>query len=155
MGELLDRIKRDLHQDTYYGQNFANDGERFLAWYLRNVLLRTPVQARDDITVHLTVDKAEGPWNQHVGVVTTVLEGLKPGAQNTLALVCGPPIMIRFTLLTLARLGFADDAILLSLEMRMKCGIGKCGRCNIGSKYVCKDGPVFTREELKALPAEY
>jgi NAD(P)H-flavin reductase len=88
-------------------------------------------------------------------VVTAVLEKLTPGARNTLAIVCGPPVMIKFTLLTLAKLGFADDAIILSLEMRMKCGIGKCGRCNIGSKYVCKDGPVFTRQELKALPAEY
>ena len=112
-------------------------------------------QARKDISVHLTVDKADEGWSQHVGVVTAVLENLTPSAQNTLAIVCGPPVMIKFTLLTLAKLGFPDDAIILSLEMRMKCGIGKCGRCNIGSKFVCKDGPVFTREELKALPAEY
>ena len=112
-------------------------------------------QKRDDIGVHLTVDKADENWTQHVGVVTAVLEKLTPGARNTLAIVCGPPVMIKFTLLTLAKLGFADDAIILSLERRMKCGIGKCGRCNIGSKYVCKDGPVFTRQELKALPAEY
>jgi NAD(P)H-flavin reductase len=63
--------------------------------------------------------------------------------------------MIKFTLLSLSKLGFSDGAIILSLEMRMKCGIGKCGRCNIGSQYVCKDGPVFTREQLKALPTEY
>ena len=112
-------------------------------------------QARDDIAVHLTVDKADQGWTQHVGVVPAVLEKLAPRAENTLAIVCGPPIMIRFTLLSLAKLGFPDDTIILSLEMRMKCGIGKCGRCNIGSKFVCKDGPVFTREELKALPAEY
>ncbi len=112
-------------------------------------------QARDDIAVHLTVDKADAGWKEHVGVVPAVLEKLSPRAENTLAIVCGPPIMIRFTLLALAKLGFPDDRIILSLEMRMKCGIGKCGRCNIGSKFVCKDGPVFTREELKALPAEY
>ena len=112
-------------------------------------------RARDDIAVHLTVDQPDEGWTGHKGVVTAVLEGLKPSAANTLALVCGPPIMIRFALLSLSKLGFSDDAIILSLEMRMKCGIGKCGRCNIGSKYVCKDGPVFTREELKALPAEY
>jgi NAD(P)H-flavin reductase len=112
-------------------------------------------QKRDDVGVHLTVDKADEGWTQHVGVVTTVLENLSPSAGNTLAIVCGPPVMIKFTLLTLAKLGFSDDSIILSLEMRMKCGIGKCGRCNIGSKFVCKDGPVFTREELKALPAEY
>jgi len=112
-------------------------------------------QARDDIEVQLTVDKADEDWAQHEGVVTAVLEAMKPSAENALALVCGPPVMIRFTLLSLGKLGFSDDAIILSLEMRMKCGIGKCGRCNIGSKYVCKDGPVFTREELRALPAEY
>jgi NAD(P)H-flavin reductase len=112
-------------------------------------------KARDDIAVHLTIDKADAGWKEHVGVVPAVLEKLSPRAENTLAIVCGPPIMIRFTLLALAKLGFPDDRIILSLEMRMKCGIGKCGRCNIGSKYVCKDGPVFTREELKALPAEY
>ena len=112
-------------------------------------------QKRKDIGVHLTVDKPDPNWTQHVGVVTAVLENLTPSARNTLAIVCGPPVMIKFTLLTLVKLGFSDDSIILSLEMRMKCGIGKCGRCNIGSKYVCKDGPVFTREELKALPAEY
>jgi sulfhydrogenase subunit gamma (sulfur reductase) len=112
-------------------------------------------QTRDDIRVHLTVDKADDRWTQHVGVVTSVLEELKPGPENALALVCGPPVMIRFALFSLGKLGFPDDAIILSLEMRMKCGIGKCGRCNIGGKYVCKDGPVFTREELRGLPAEY
>jgi len=88
-------------------------------------------------------------------VVPAVLEKLKPSAKDTLAVVCGPPIMLRFTLPALAKLGFADDAVILSLEMRMKCGIGKCGRCNIGGKYVCRDGPVFTRQELASLPAEY
>jgi len=112
-------------------------------------------QKRDDIGVHLTVDEAGADWTQHKGVVTSVLERLKPASENTLALVCGPPVMIRFALLSLGQLGFSDDAMILSLEMRMKCGIGKCGRCNIGSKYVCKDGPVFTWEELRALPAEY
>ena len=112
-------------------------------------------QAQDGIDVHLTVDKADENWTQREGVVTTVLEDLKPSPENTLALVCGPPIMIRFALFSLGNLGFSDDAIILSLEMRMKCGIGKCGRCNIGGKYVCKDGPVFTWEELRALPAEY
>ena len=112
-------------------------------------------QARDDMDVHLTVDKADEGWTQREGVVTAVLDDLKPSSENTLALICGPPIMIRFTLFSLGQLGFSDDAIILSLEMRMKCGIGQCGRCNIGGKYVCKDGPVFTREELRALPAEY
>ncbi len=112
-------------------------------------------QKRDDIEVHLTVDKSDNGWRQHVGVVPAVLEHLAPSAKDTLALVCGPPVMLRFTLPALAKLGFSDEAVILSLEMRMKCGIGKCGRCNIGGKYVCRDGPVFTRQELASLPAEY
>jgi NAD(P)H-flavin reductase len=112
-------------------------------------------QAGGSIDVHLTVDKADANWAQHEGVVTAVVEALKPNCENALAVVCGPPVMTRFAVFTLGKLGFPDDAIILSLEMRMKCGIGKCGRCNIGSKYVCKDGPVFTWEELRALPAEH
>jgi len=112
-------------------------------------------QKRSDIEVHLTVDNAANGWSQHVGVVPAVLEELKPSPKNALAVVCGPPIMLKFTLLSLTKLGFPDDAVILSLEMRMKCGVGKCGRCNIGGKYVCKDGPVFTRQELASLPAEY
>ena len=110
---------------------------------------------RKDIDVHLTVDKADNGWNQHVGVVTAVLEQLKPGSDNALSIICGPPIMIKFTLFALSTLGFPDDAIILSLEMRMKCGIGKCGRCNGGEKYVCKDGPVFSLAELDKLTKEY
>jgi NAD(P)H-flavin reductase len=113
-------------------------------------------QTRQDIRVHLTVDKPDGNWSQHVGVVPAVLEGLKPAPEDALVLVCGPPVMIKFTLFSLGtKLGFPSDAIILSLEMRMKCGIGKCGRCNVGGKYVCKDGPVFTWQELHDLPAEY
>ena len=74
---------------------------------------------------------------------------------NAVAIVCGPPIMIKTCIAVLDELGFPHEKIINSLEMRMKCGIGKCGRCNIGSKYVCKDGPVFTYKELQALPAEY
>ena len=69
--------------------------------------------------------------------------------------ITGPPIMIKFTLPVIEKLGFARNDTILSLEMGMKCSIGKCGCCNIGSKNVCKDGPVFTLKELKALPAEY
>ncbi|MCX7765598.1 MAG: heterodisulfide reductase subunit F, partial [Candidatus Sumerlaeia bacterium] len=75
--------------------------------------------------------------------------------QDKVAFVCGPPIMIKFTLPILLESGFRPEQIYNSLEMRMKCGIGKCGRCNIGPKYVCKHGPVFTLAELQELPAEY
>ncbi|HVO38171.1 MAG TPA: FAD/NAD(P)-binding protein, partial [Spirochaetia bacterium] len=111
-------------------------------------------QGRDDIEVHLTVDKADNGWGQHVGVVPKVLENIAPSPKNSLSIVCGPPVMLRFTLPALTALGFPDESVILSLEMRMKCGIGKCGRCNIGGAYVCRDGPIFTRKDLNALPAE-
>ncbi|MHC4457157.1 MAG: iron-sulfur cluster-binding protein, partial [Planctomycetota bacterium] len=74
---------------------------------------------------------------------------------DAIALVCGPPIMLKFTLPVLTKLDFKPNVIVTSLEMRMKCGIGLCGRCNIGSKYVCRDGPVFTYEQIQALPGEF
>ncbi|MFH1708689.1 MAG: FAD/NAD(P)-binding protein [Planctomycetota bacterium] len=112
-------------------------------------------QARKDIRMHVTVDKAVPGWDGLVGFVPAITEKVAPSANNASAIVCGPPVMIKFTLPVLAKLGFAPENIITSLEMRMKCGIGKCGRCNIGRKYVCKDGPVFTLAELKKLPDEY
>jgi anaerobic sulfite reductase subunit B len=106
-----------------------------------------------DMEVYVTIDKEEEGWDGHVGFVPSYVEELKFSPQVTV--LCGPPVMIKFTLPALQRMGFADKDIITTLEMRMKCGIGKCGRCNIGSKYVCLDGPVFTMEELKDLPPEY
>ncbi|MBN2537087.1 heterodisulfide reductase subunit F, partial [candidate division WOR-3 bacterium] len=77
-----------------------------------------------------------------------------PAASNAVALVCGPPIMLRFTHPVLEELGFPPDRVFVSLENRMKCGIGKCGRCNVGEVYVCKDGPVFSYRRMKELPAD-
>ena len=112
--------------------------------------------ARDDLDLHVTVDGGDENWTGLVGYVPTVVGDVAPSSDNALALVCGPPIMIRFTIPVLLNdLGFSPDCIINSLEMRMKCGMGKCGRCNIGGKYVCKDGPVFTYAELQDLPAEY
>lgn len=113
-------------------------------------------RARDDINLVLTVDREpEGAWDGKVGLVPNVLREAAPSAENAIALVCGPPIMIRFTIPVLQELKFPKENIVLSLENRMKCGIGKCGRCNVGPKYVCIDGPVFTFAELEKLPAEY
>jgi len=110
---------------------------------------------RDDIQLHVTVDVGNGDWDGLVGYVPNVLKEVAPSAENAVAVVCGPPIMIKFSIPVLTELGFAPGKILNSLEMRMKCGVGKCGRCNVGEKYVCKDGPVFTLEELQRLPKEY
>ena len=112
-------------------------------------------EAEDNLNMFITVDKGDESWKRRVGFVPTILEQVAPGSNNTIALVCGPPVMIKFTLPVLQKLGFAPEQTFLSLEMRMKCGIGKCGRCNIGHKYVCVDGPVFSCAELDALPQEY
>ena len=107
-----------------------------------------------DIRLHLTVDKGEDGWRGHVGFVPDVTRSVAPNPKNAYAVVCGPPAMIQFTLPVLKELGFGDEQIFLSLEMRMKCGIGKCGRCNVGSKYICSDGPVFSQAELTGLTVE-
>ncbi|MEW6419875.1 MAG: FAD/NAD(P)-binding protein [Nitrospirota bacterium] len=110
---------------------------------------------RDDLNLHITVDRGDAQWKGKVGFVPAITKEVAPSSKNAYAVVCGPPIMIKFTLPTLQELGFPPERIITSLEMRMKCGIGKCGRCNIGYKYVCIDGPVFTFEELSKLPKEY
>jgi len=114
-------------------------------------------EQRDDINMNITVDGTEDPdWKYNVGFVPAVVEEKVPEATNdTAAIVCGPPIMIKFTQPALKKLGYQDDQIIMSLENRMKCGIGMCGRCNIGKELVCKDGPVFTLEELKLTPGEF
>jgi sulfhydrogenase subunit gamma (sulfur reductase) len=110
---------------------------------------------RDDVSLNVTIDQAVPGWTGLVGFVPAVLKDVAPSADNAILIVCGPPIMIRFTMPVINELGFAPEDVLLSLEMKMKCGIGKCGRCNIGNKFVCKDGPVFTYNELQMMPKEY
>ena len=112
-------------------------------------------QERDDIAVHLTVDQGDDTWSGREGFVPAVVEDVRPSADNAVCLICGPPIMLKFTIPVLRELGFEADDTFLSFEMRMKCGIGKCGRCNIGSRYVCVDGPVFSLAEMDELPTEY
>jgi len=109
---------------------------------------------REDVALHQTIDHPEEGWDRLVGFVPTITKQLAPSPQNTVVFVCGPPIMIKFTLLELNQLGFPTERIYTSMEKRMKCGIGKCGRCNIGPKYVCKDGPIFTFAELQGLPLD-
>ena len=109
---------------------------------------------REDMEIHQAIDIPEEDWSYHVGYVPDVVKEVAPSPKNAVAIVCGPPIMTKFTLPILVELGFTPESIFTSLEKRMKCGIGKCGRCNIGSKYICKDGPVFSLAELQALPAD-
>lgn len=111
-------------------------------------------RGRHDLNLHLTVDQEAEGWQGHVGLVPNITRTVAPSPKDTFAVVCGPPVMMKFTLPVLKDLGFNDKDILFSLEMRMKCGIGKCGRCNVGSKYVCSDGPVFSQSELAKLTGE-
>ncbi len=104
--------------------------------------------------LYLTVDCQEENWTCMVGVVPKILEQLAPACQNSVAIVCGPPIMIKYTLPVLLKIGFCPEAIITTLEMKMKCGLGKCGRCNVGKMYICKDGPVFSYAQLKNLNYE-
>lgn len=107
-----------------------------------------------DTSLHITVDRGSPGWEGNVGFVPPYLEECAFSPENCVAILCGPPIMINMCLKSLAKMGFSDEQIVTTLEMRMQCGVGKCGRCNIGSKYVCIDGPVFTRAELNELPEE-
>lgn len=110
-----------------------------------------------NVKVVTTVDPGgeTSDWIGEVGFVPTILEKMNPSAENTVAIVCGPPIMIKFTFPVLGKLGFKPENIYTTLENRMKCGVGKCGRCNVGKQYVCKDGPVFTAAQLAEMPDEF
>ncbi len=112
-------------------------------------------QRRDDIKVVVTVDQGDKDWAGKVGLVPNVLAEVAPTSENTYAVICGPPIMIKFTFPKLMTLKFPNERIYTSLEKRMKCGIGKCGRCNIGHLFICKDGPVFSYAQLETLPKDY
>jgi sulfhydrogenase subunit gamma (sulfur reductase) len=103
----------------------------------------------------VTVDPGDKNWDGREGFVPTVLKEMSPSATNAIAVTCGPPIMIKFTLPVFNEIGFEPDQIFTTLEMKMKCGLGQCGRCNIGPYYVCKDGPVFTQTQIQALPQEF
>ncbi|MBN1497908.1 MAG: FAD/NAD(P)-binding protein [Spirochaetes bacterium] len=114
-------------------------------------------EKRSDVKLITTVDPGgeTKEWKGEIGFVPTVLEKAAPSSADTIALLCGPPIMIKLTMPVLTKLGFSPDNIFTTLENRMKCGIGKCGRCNVGKYFVCKDGPVFTFAQVNQLPPEY
>lgn len=142
---------RDWFQDltVVYGARTVND-----LVYKREL---REWSERADMKLVTTVDPGgETPeWQGKVGFIPLVVEQLGLVAENTVAIVCGPPIMIKLTLQVLQKLEFPSERIYTTLENRMKCGLGKCGRCNTGKSFVCKDGPVYTLAELQGLPAEY
>jgi len=133
--------------DVLYGARSASD-------LVRLNEIRENWSRQKDMNVFLTVDREDESWTGHVGFVPAYLKELNFSTDKTV-LVCGPPIMIKFVLEELKKLGFGEEQVYTTFELRMKCGVGKCGRCNIGSKYVCKDGPVFRLDEVEELPKEY
>jgi NAD(P)H-flavin reductase len=112
-------------------------------------------QERGDCKIGITIDREAPGWDGLVGFGVDIVKQFKPQPDNAVALICGPPIMIKFTWPVFEELGWTSDQVVMSLENRMKCGIGICGRCNVGPEYVCKDGPVFTKAQLDQLPKEY
>ncbi len=112
-------------------------------------------RAAPDTELHLTVDKGDETWKDNVGLITQVLEKVAPSPTNAVTITCGPPIMIHFATLTLQKLGFNLGQMWTTLEARMHCGIGKCGRCNSGEKLICVDGPVFRQDAANALLEGY
>ncbi len=107
--------------------------------------------ARDDVECHITVDRGDETWDGHVGVITTLFPEISINPRNAVAVTCGPPIMYRFVLMELLGKGIPETQIYLSLERRMKCGVGKCGHCQINNLYCCQDGPVFTYAQVKGV----
>ena len=112
-----------------------------------NELRQTP-----KFEVFRSVDKADGNWNERIGVVTILLDDVKVDIKNSVAVVCGPPVMMKFGTQKLLKMGYPETDIYLSMEKNMSCGLGKCGHCMMGEYFVCKDGPVFTYAEIKDQP---
>ena len=106
---------------------------------------------RSDINMYVTVDKADGDWKGLEGFVPAVLNDAAPGSENAIALLCGPPVMLKFTMPVFLGLQFKPEVIYSSLERRMSCGVGKCGHCSVGGIFVCKEGPVFTFHQIQGL----
>jgi len=142
---LVDRIKDFKSVVCRFGARTPED-------FIYKKTLFGPWQQIQGVDIKLTVDEATGQWKDNVGVVTTILKSDDVNVKNAVAIVCGPPIMMKFTTLKLLEFGFPAKDIYLSMEKNMSCGVGKCGHCMIGKYYVCKDGPVFTYEQIKDYP---
>lgn len=142
---LVDRVKEFKSVVCRFGARTPDD-------FIYKKTLFGSWQKISGVDMKLTVDKANGQWKGNVGVVTTILTAEDVDVKNAVAVVCGPPIMMKFATLKLLEFRFAPKDIYLSMEKNMSCGVGKCGHCMIGKYYVCKDGPVFTYEQIKQYP---
>ena len=122
----------------------------------RDIMYRAELEKlRGSADVHLSVDSVEAGWEGYCGFVPANVMDKGASPDNAIAITCGPPIMIKFVIQNLKNLGFADEQIYTTIENKMKCGVGKCGRCNVGKDYVCVSGPVYSWAQLKDLPQEY
>jgi NAD(P)H-flavin reductase len=146
---VLHEANRDKFKDLTIIYGARNPGELIYKYDLETW------RKRDDINLNVTIDREAPGWKGLVGFVPAVLKEVAPSSDNAIAVICGPPVMMKFTMPIIGELGFQFEDVFLSLEMKMKCGIGKCGRCNIGNKFVCKDGPVFSYKDLHMMPKEY
>lgn len=153
LAPLRSAINYCLDNRAHYGDMDIIYGARSPADLVFKAELEQWTQ-RDDMRLHLTVDRGDDEWQGRVGFVPALLAEVSPSPQGVVAITCGPPIMIRLVLQELAQLGFSDEQMVTTMEMRMKCGIGKCGHCNIGRSYVCVDGPVYTYAQLEQLGGE-
>jgi NAD(P)H-flavin reductase len=152
LAPLRPALYRLLAERSRYGRIVLLYGTRSP----EEILFRGEIESwrrRLDIDIEVTVDHATDTWRGHVGVVTTLLARAGVDPQQAMALVCGPEIMMRFAVAALGEAGLADQAIWLSVERNMKCGIGLCGHCQLGSVLVCRDGPVFRYDRLRQLLA--
>ena len=146
---MLDESNRDKYKDISIMYGARSPGDLLFKSELKEWA------ERSDVDYYETVDKRTPGYEGREGFVPALLEEIGPSPENAMAVTCGPPIMIKFVMQSLTKLGFKPPQMITTLEMRMKCGIGKCGRCNIGKYYVCIDGPVFSYEQLLEMPDEY
>jgi len=150
LAPLRSLINQVLDERALFGRVIILYGARSPA----ELLFKDELEAwknRDDIEFHLTVDRGDDEWTGHTGVITTLFRHISVYPRNTVAVTCGPPVMYRFVLMELLGKGISEGNIYLSLERRMKCGVGKCGHCQINSIYACQSGPVFAYSEIKGM----
>jgi len=140
---VLDRRDEFNRLIICYGSKSSQD------LLFKDELAKWEADPRTDL--HMTVDRGSADWSGNTGVITTLIPNLELDLTNTACCVCGPPVMYRFVLMALKSKGLSDESIYMSLERRMKCGVGKCGHCQINSSYVCQDGPVYHYPDLKNL----
>ena len=150
LAPLRSLINRVLDERALFGRVIILYGARNPSELLFKQELQEWSQ-RSDLELHLTVDRGDGTWTGNVGVITTLFKNISVNPRNTVAVTCGPPVMYRFVLMELLGKGISEGNIYLSLERRMKCGIGKCGHCQINNVYACQSGPVFPYLEIKGL----